>query len=174
MHCLPKLCRPFLVSHPSSLSSFQQVVFWGRQDNMTWCGLAFLHSKHVKLLLLVSTFFEDLENFLSLDLLRNLPNFLTIKFKFSASSSSLESSLWSSFNELALSAIPFLFFSISSTWDCWINSCSYAGSFSKRASIDVDAKSLDSLIAVIFGSQVLVRQLRILMIITFFKKDDNY
>ena len=59
--------------------------------------------------------------------------------------------------------ITFLFFSISSTWDCWINSCSYAGSFSKRASIDVDAKSLDSLIAVIFGSQVLVRQLRILM-----------
>jgi len=68
----------------------------------------------VKVLLLLSIFFEGLKNFLSLDLLRIFPNF-TIKLKFFASSSSLELSLQSSFEELTLSAIPFLFFSISST-----------------------------------------------------------
>jgi len=123
----------------------------------------FPHSKHVKVLLLLFIFFEGLENFLSLDLLRNFPNFFTIKLKFSTSSSSQEFSLQSSFEELTLSAIPFLLFYVPSTWDCWINSCSYASNFLKRASIDIDANSLDSLIVVIFGSQVLVRKLGILM-----------
>jgi len=143
--------------------------FWHASHNLFFSNLSlgmcscFLHLKHVKVLLLFSTLCKGLENVLTLNLLRKFPNFFTIKLKFSTSSSSLEISLWSSFEELTLSTIPFLFFFVSSARDCWIDSCSHVGNFSKRAYIDIDAKPLDSLIIMIFGSQVLVRQLRILM-----------